>query len=65
MKELQRKYKGVNQIKKVSTGAKGWTSTYKGHRNYHATEREAAIDYDKRLIRDGKKPVNILKPVLK
>lgn len=29
---------------------------------YFATEREAAIAYDKHLISIGKKPVNILKP---
>lgn len=35
-----------------------------GRSSRHATEREAAIAYDKMLIELGRKPVNILKPKL-
>lgn len=67
----EKKYKGVrsrnrdrngNKVLKyyasISTNALKW---YGRHRN---TEREAAIDYDIKLIELGKNPVNILKPKL-
>lgn len=51
-------YKGVGFEKRVSSGAKAWTCRYKGIKTYHHTEREAARNYDLKLIRDGKAPVN-------
>lgn len=64
------KYKGVSFRAKAGgrTAKKPWVAkcTLKdGSRwvsPYRETEREAAIDYDKKLIEQGKPPVNILKP---
>jgi hypothetical protein len=69
------KYKGVYCLLKVNEkttyraarhGDKPWRAQhrYKGVRwngKGRSTEREAALDYDKRMIELGLEPVNILK----
>ena len=52
-------YKGVS-LKKVN-GIHKWICRYKTEETRHDTEREAAVNYDKKLIKAGKKPVNVLK----
>lgn len=58
------KYKGVSQVldsgkyivwrTSGSINGRKFTGTY-------STEKEAAIQYDKKMIENGKEPVNILK----
>ena len=43
-------------------GVELWMARYKGTISF-ATEKEAAIFVDKRLISEGKEPVNILKRI--
>lgn len=56
-------YKGVS-LKKVN-GVTRWICRYKTEETRHDSEREAAINYDKKRIKAGEKPENILKPVEK
>ena len=59
------KYKGVSLNRKAgissTNNACKYQAYYKGKRSLHRTEKGAAIWYDKKLIEDGKEPVNILK----
>jgi len=56
-------YKGVSKIMSKD-GKEGWLSTgmVNGLRfvSKHSTEREAALNFDKKMIECGKNPVNIL-----
>ena len=54
------KYKGVS-LKRIN-GRLEWVCRYKGDVTKHEDERAAAKNYDFRLIKEGKDPVNILKP---
>ncbi len=55
------KYKYVSQIE-LSTGV-WWRGSINGTGKSFRTEKEAAIYIDKKLIKKGKEPVNILKRV--
>jgi len=56
-----KKYKSVNlYIQK--DGKERWRVERCRNGAYYDTEREAAIEVDKKLIEKGKKPVNILIP---
>lgn len=68
------KYKGILKVTKDRTNRKIDPPKYKAQLSNKGlldskwngpirdTEREAAIDYDKKLISLGRDPVNILKP---
>ncbi|NOQ49536.1 MAG: hypothetical protein GQ553_02590 [Nitrosomonadaceae bacterium] len=61
------KYRGVS--KDARAVRLKWHARYHNRKvgrtwkTWHATEREAALAYDKKMIELGKPPVNILKPV--
>jgi hypothetical protein len=57
VKNKSKEYKHVYCI--YPNGDAIWRTTFSPA--YFITEREAAIDADKELIKRGKKPVNILK----
>lgn len=65
MKPQKSKYKGVYSYITHGKHLCWHTSgSIKGRRFsiYAKTEREAALKYDKKMIENGKPPVNILKP---
>lgn len=58
------KYKGVLKVRQTSNNSEYWKAQYKtrGH-NWTcacATEKEAAIAFDKKMIEIGEQPVNVL-----
>ena len=58
------KYKGVSRVyqdNKYVWVAKSYCN-YTNWQKFTDTEREAAIAYDKHMIKMGRSPVNILKP---
>ena len=56
------KYKGVS-LQKIDGKYEFWVAHMFKWIKYCYSEREAAMEYDKKLIELGKKPVNILKIV--
>lgn len=65
MKMIKSKYKGVTMF--LSNGKDvfyNYQITHKGvkYNGTYKTEREAALQFDKRRIEFGKEPLNILKP---